>query len=376
MKMLNSWANGASKLFSVLFLLFIFLLAIQLLGDCFHLLGNDFSVELVKTTSDPFVGLFVGILSTVLVQSSSVTTSVIVGLVSGGALSVHNAVPLIMGANIGTTITSALVSLGHISRQKEFEKAFAGATMHDFFNLITVLILFPIELMTGFLAKTASYLSGFLYGFETSHQFESPIKIIIKPAAKFIKHSLLDLTGDPKLTGIFIFFLTLVGIFASLFFLVKILKSTLVQKIKIFVDRVFSSSGMLTMLIGIIITVMVQSSSITTSFMVPLIATGILSLEHAFPLTLGANVGTTVTALMAALVGNIAGLTIALVHLLFNVVGILIIYPIPKIRRIPIWCAITLAKVAVQRRVFALVYIFVVFVFIPLAFILVSRFMK
>ena len=80
-------------------------------------------------------------------QSSSASTSVIVGLVASGALGVEQAVPMVMGANIGTTVTNTLVSLGHVRQSAEFKRAFAAATVHDFFNVLAVSILLPIELI-------------------------------------------------------------------------------------------------------------------------------------------------------------------------------------------------------------------------------------
>lgn len=366
------YSGGLVKVAAILSLLFLFLLSIQLLGDSFHLLGNAFSVALFQTTSNPFSGLFVGILATVLVQSSSVTTSIIVGLVSGGGLTVTHAVPMIMGANIGTTVTCTLVSLGHISREREFERAFAGANMHDFFNLMAVMLLLPLELLTGFLAHLAAFFADIAYGFEVG-SFHSPVKALVKPPAKWLSHMLTNVMGEPKTAGILMLVLAICGIFVALFFLVTLLRSSMIDRVKIYMDRVFASSAAITMVIGMLMTMLVQSSSITTSIMVPLIATGILTLEHAFPLTLGANVGTTVTALMAALVGNVAGLTIAFVHLFFNVCGILLIYPVPAIRRIPISCARWLAAIAARRRVLAVCYILFVFLVIPCLCIVASR---
>ncbi len=91
------------------------------------------------------------------------------------------------------------------------------------------------------------------------------------------------------------------------------------------------------MLFGLLITVLVQSSSITTSLAVPFAGAGILTLIQIFPYTLGANIGTTITAMLAALaVGEISAVTVAFAHLLFNICGIALIWPLPAIRRIPL----------------------------------------
>ncbi|MEZ5392963.1 MAG: Na/Pi symporter [Bryobacterales bacterium] len=146
----------------VLALLFLFLLGVHGLGDGFKLLGRDLLDAFFRATSNPIVALMVGLLATTLVQSSSVTTSMIVGLVAApeNPLPVATAIPMIMGSNIGTTVTNTIVSLAHIGRKDEFRRAFSVATCHDFFNYMTVLILLPLELMTGYLQKTATWLAA------------------------------------------------------------------------------------------------------------------------------------------------------------------------------------------------------------------------
>jgi sodium-dependent phosphate cotransporter len=130
--------------------------------------------------------------------------------------------------------------------------------------------------------------------------------------------------------------------------------------------------GMIGLSLGIVVTIAVQSSSITTAILVPLAASGVLTLRSAYPVTLGANVGTTITALLAAMAASRPeALTIALVHTLFNMTAIAIIYPLRVIRDIPVRAAELLAKLAVYRRRWALAYVVTVFILIPLIGILV-----
>ena len=117
---------------------------------------------------------------------------------------------------------------------------------------------------------------------------------------------------------------------------------------------------------------MVQSSSITTSLVVPLAGAGVLSLRQIFPFTLGANIGTTVTALMASLTGTVSALIAAISHLLFNVIGIVVIYGIPFLREIPIYCAEKIAEKAVENKLVPILYLVTIFVVLPLLIILVS----
>ena len=154
-------------------------------------------------------------------------------------------------------------------------------------------------------------------------------------------------------------------IFFSLYFLVKVMRSTIRSRVEGFITNVLGSNAVLAMAVGAIATVMVQSSSITTSLLVPLAGAGVITLGQAFPITLGANMGTTITALLASLAVSgpnaIFGIQIAFVHLLFNVSGILLVYPIQKIRRILLTGPRWLADWAYQARWIAVVFILLMF---------------
>jgi len=354
-------------------ILYVFLLGIELLGASFELLGRSLVETLMTATSDPVTGLVLGILATALVQSSSVTTSITVGMVSAGALPISNAVPIVMGANIGTTVTNLIVALSQIARTREFERALSAAVVHDFFNLLCVLVFFPLELATGFLHRSAHALSGVFYGTRSIH-YESPLKAILKPVAHALKDFVTGGLGmPPKAAGAVLMALAFGCIFFSLFYFVRLMRRAVASDVENILDKVFSRSGYIALLAGFIITAIVQSSSMTTSLVVPLVAAGLLSLEAAFPLTLGANIGTTFTAILAALAGNVAGLTIAFVHLLFNVSGVITFYVIKPMRRIPLLLAIWFASIAIKRRWLALVYVLVVFYLIPAIYIIISR---
>ena len=128
------------------------------------------------------------------------------------------------------------------------------------------------------------------------------------------------------------------------------------------------------MLVGLVVASAVQSASITTSIMVPLAAAGVVTLRNIFPVTLGANVGTTITALLAALAsGSVDALTIALVHTTFNVIGILILYPMPSVRAIPLRAAERMADLAVERHTMAVAYVITLFIVIPLIGVAIFR---
>jgi solute carrier family 34 (sodium-dependent phosphate cotransporter) len=345
-------------------LLFIFLVGVKGLGDGFNLLGRDLVDAFFRATSSPFIGLIVGILATTLVQSSSVTTSMIVGFVAApdNPLPLANAIPMIMGANIGTTVTNTLVSLAHISRPQEFRRAFAAATCHDFFNYFSVIVLLPLEMMTGFLRHGAEALTELLVGLGTSGvKYESPLSSLLKATFTPVRQLVEAITARQQFQAVIIITLSATLIFVSLMLLVRVMRSLLQARVEMGLMGALSRSGTLAMLVGIIVTVMVQSSSITTSLLIPLAGAGIITLEQVFPITIGANIGTTITALLASLAATgdhaAAGITIALVHLLFNVSGTLLIYPLPAIRRLPMTAARKLADIAVRSRPLAIAYV-------------------
>lgn len=351
------------KIIGIIACVYFFIVGIGGMGHSFKLFGAEFADKVLKTTASPFVGLFIGILSTALVQSSSTVTSIIVGMVAAGAISIEGAIPMVMGANIGTTITNLLVSLGHITRSDEFKRAFAAATVHDAFNWIVVLVLFPLELMTGILAKIATVLAN-SFASMGGMKIANPLKAATKPVIKTISGIVQD---QPIVMLIVSVLLT----FAMLYLIVKILRSLVLEKVqKMFDEHIFKNAGR-AMLFGLVLTVAVQSSSITTSLIIPLAGAGVLRLIQILPYTLGANVGTTVTAMLAALsTGEVAATTVAFAHLMFNILGIVLVWPIEKIRNIPIKIAEWLAEMSVKNRLIPFGFIFVIFFGIPLVLIL------
>lgn len=340
-------------------LLLCFFVGLDLMGLSFKLFGKGLAEELVARTANPFVGLFIGVLATTLVQSSSTTTSMTVGLVAAGALTVEGAIPIIMGANIGTSVTNTLVAFGHVTRPEEFRRAFAGATVHDFFNWLSVLILLPLEIATGYLAKVSGFLSSVLEG-SGGIKLLNPLKMVVRPVAEQVS----ALTGD---SGLISLLLGVGLLFFALRYLVVLLRLIASGKAEELLHRTLFRSALAAVSAGIVVTVMVQSSSITTSVMIPLVGAGVITLKQAFPFTIGANLGTTITAMLAALAtGNPAAVTVAFAHFVFNVTGTLLIYPLEPIRSIPLAMARWLADLAVRNRLLAVVYIVTVFYGLPL----------
>ena len=365
------------KTIAIFAILYLFLVSIGMIGSAFKGMGKEFAVQLIQSNAGPLIGLFIGILATSIIQSSSTTTSLVVGMVAAGTfgddfrIAVAAAVPYIMGANIGTSITNLIVSLGYIVNKNEFRRAFSASIVHDFFNVMSVLILFPMEMAFGLISKSASWLAELLVGSE-SFSFNSPIKLITDPAVAWVKELFKqqEIINYNWLLLIVAFLL----LFLSLRYLSKLIRSLVIHKLEAFFDsHIFKTAGR-AMLFGVFITILVQSSSITTSLVVPLAGAGILRLEQIFPYTLGANIGTTITALLASLVsGTIAPLAVAFSHLIFNIFGIAIIWPIERVRNIPIITAKWFTEIAIQNKIYPIIYILVVFFIVPLTLIFLVR---
>lgn len=334
------------------------------MGSSLKLFGKGFSETLISTTTNPFIGLFIGILATSIIQSSSSTTSIVVGMVAAGALTIENAIPIVMGANIGTSVTTFIAAFPQINRGAEFKRAFAAATVHDFFNIMSVVILLPLQLYTNFLGKIST-LFGEMFQNVGGLSFLSPIKALTKPVVAIFKDAM-----GPDLAWL-MFIIALLFLFAALKYMVDALKILVVSKAKTWFDKYLFKTQIRAFLVGLILTFMVQSSSITVSLMVPMAGAGLLTIYQIFPYTLGANIGTTLTAMLAALItGNIAAVVVAFSHLIFNILGLMIWWPLKKI---PIVIAQKFSEISTKNKIIPVGFVIFVFFLMPLIVIYLSN---
>ncbi|TET68821.1 MAG: Na/Pi cotransporter family protein, partial [Candidatus Aminicenantes bacterium] len=339
---------------------YTFLLCINLLGSSLKLLGGGFASQLINATSNPLVGLFIGILSTSLVQSSSFTTAMVVTLVGTGSLSIVNAIPIIMGANIGTTVTNTLVSLAHITRKREFGQAFSAAIVHDFFNILCVIVFFPLEIYFHIVEKISYFLARTFEG-AGGLKMTSPLKIILEPASRLVEGSLAH-------KPLILFLFSLILLFSALTVLVAMTRSLMSKKAELFLDKYLFGTAGKSFLLGLLLTAVIQSSSVTTSLVVPLVGAGLLTLGKIYPYVLGANIGTVVTAILASWVtGSFAGAQAAFAHLSFNVLGICLWYPL---RGVPLGLTEGFSSFIKGKRFLALIYLIFGFFLLPLFLIL------
>lgn len=344
---------------AILLAVVVFLFALNLLSHAFKMMAGGTAEQIIAVTANPFISLFIGLLITAIIQSSSTTTSMIVAAVAAGSLDMTHAVPMIMGANIGTTLTSTLVALGFISKKKEFRKALAAGTVHDIFNVLTTVVLLPLELYYGFLSDLAWNLSGyvalltddgpgdqFIYGFWNDL---APVQWVV------------NVVGNLWLVLLLAFAL----LFGSIKALAHYIYELFIGRFKEDFERILFSTPLKSFAFGTFLTATVQSSSITTPLVVPLIATGKISLRKCFPYILGANIGTTITAMLAALFHSNAAISIALVHVLFNLFGVLLFFPVKFLRNIPLSLAQLLGRFTSRNRLVGFLYILLTFFLLP-----------
>lgn len=463
--MISTFAATAMRLLGILFFLYSFLCSLDLMGTAFKIVAGRQAGGMFGAITNPISGLTVGIIGTVLLQSSSTTTSIIVSMVGSGIMTVQTGIPVIMGANIGTSVTNSLVSLTYAADREQFRRAFSGASIHDLFNILSVAVFLPLEVITnsinggngGLLFLSSEAMTSGLQGLQKKGtKWKGPLKRIVSPLVtalvKIDKGVISDYSiGYPTAqlcqsflcpeqdcyyefytgtsedsclgipcadrgscqsdevkinycgnstvdevclkaaqqyfndleivvggaihdsgltdnsTGWLLLALSVTLLCLCLLGLVKTLTSLLSSMSENCVRRAFHINPYLAILVGTGVTVLVQSSSVTTSALVPLVGVGVLPLENMFPLTLGANIGTTATGLLASMVSTKrAALQIALVHLIFNILGILVWFPLPFMRRVPLAGAVWLGTKAERYRWLPFMYNLVTFILVPL----------
>ena len=323
------------KICVVILTLYIFLLSIKLLGHSFKLFGKGFAETLIQMTSNPFAGLLIGIVATSLIQSSSTTTSIVV------------------------------VSFGHITNRIEFKRAFSSSVVHDFFNILAVIVLFPLEIYYNIITRVAVQMEVLFSGAGGYKAF-NPLKAIIDPVINVFD----NLFSYLPYTHIMLMIFSIILMFFALTKLIKTMRSLILTQLEIIINDYLFKNALTGLLFGILMTIFVQSSSITTSMIIPLAGAGVVTIRQLFPYTLGANIGTTVTALLAAMTTqNDIAVTVAFSHLVFNIFGIVMLYPF---REIPIRLAEWVGEIASvsSKNLTLFIIVYILLHFIPVIFII------
>lgn len=362
----NRWKIVTKNTAYILAALIIFLFTLDLMIASLQHLGKDAAEVIILATSNPFTGLFIGLLVTALIQSSSATTSMVVALVASGSISMEGAIPIIMGANVGTTITSTIVSLGFITKKKEFRRAVSIGTYHDFFNILTVVILFPLEYYFGFLSGLAHAIATDL--FDQPVAWKGSFTLLgpgFHPIIEFIV-TLID-------NGFILAILSIALLFGSILFFRKVLSQTLGFGSQERFRQFFFKNELKSFAWGLLTTAAIRSSTVTTSLVVPLVAKKIVKLKAAMPFVLGANIGTTITAFIAAMFNSNAAISIAIAHFLFNAIGVCLFFPLPFLKEIPMKLADGLGRLTLKYRLAGFLYVLLTFFFIPFSLIYFNK---
>lgn len=359
----SRWKTILRNTAYILGALLIFLFSLELMLSSLQHLGKAAAETIILATSNPFTALFIGLLTTAIIQSSTATTSMTVALVASGSLTLESAVPIIMGANIGTTITSTIVSLGFLPKKKEFRRAVAAGTYHDFFNILTTVILFPLEYNFQFLSRLSHFIASTFF-----HQPPGSAQgnfSMLGGGLSFMTDWLVTAIGN----GFVLIVLSLALLFGSILFFRKVLTNLLGFGSPERFRQFFFRSPLKSFAWGALTTAAIRSSSVTTSLVVPLVAKKVVKLQGAIPFILGANIGTTISAFLAAMVNSNAAISIAMAHFLFNLIGVIVFLAIPVVRELPVRLARGLGRLTLTYRLAGLVYLLVLFFFLPFTLI-------
>jgi sodium-dependent phosphate cotransporter len=423
--------------------MYLFFIGLALIGAAMKVISGPVVNDAFNhIKNDPLQGLATGILVTVLVQSSSTTTSITVVLTALEELTVNDAIPVILGANIGTSVTSTLVAMAHMGSKdkQEFPRAFAGAVVSDVFNFLGVVVYLPLHLLTKlFNAESKGFLEVVAQAVvpeqkEKGGKIPNPIKYITRPVVELIIKRNKDVyqtlteggaphlgrttnfknkfgidynvgTNETKLAlatkiynekvlggkvlkggllgelsdvagGVVGLVLAIAILIAALSIIVAALKKITMGSAKQSIEKALNMNSYLAVFIGILATIAVQSSSIITSTLVPLIAVGTLRVRQSLPLCIGSNIGTCATAMIAAAsTDNIAlGLRIGVIHLLFNILTFVTFFPLEKVRNIPIHIAEAFGRSAAFNKAVPAVYMIYCYMAVPLVVFIVGMY--
>ena len=341
----------------------LFFLSIQLMGVALKHMGGDMAQYISQATANPFIGLFIGLLATAILQSSSTTTSMTVAAVAAGTLSLQNAIPIVMGANIGTTLTSTIVSMSYIAKGKEFRKALSAGSVHDIFNILLVIMLFPLEYHFGMLSTQSQKMTSIV----TFDKVGTSEPIFLSISTNSLLTNVVEWVGP-----IFSLLLAFGLLFGTVKLISSILSKVLIGDAKDLFKEVVFKNTRRSFGWGVLLTSVIQSSSITSSLIVPLVATSRIKLKRAFQFLLGANLGTTITALLAALFRSESAISLAFAHFLFNAIGVLLFLALPFLPKLTVNLAKKLGAITLQYRIVGFAYIVLVFFILPFTLIYFS----
>lgn len=374
---------------------YLFFLAIQMLGTGMKTSFKEPLKHFLHEHGDQFtelVSFVIGILGTALIQSSSSVTSMGVVLVQEGVMPIAIAAGIVHGANLGTSVTSSMVAFATETRPLTgrplrdlrillfeprgpgFRRAVGAAVVHDMFNITMVTaILLLLELPFEAILRVSEHGATWMAAMATSSDTMLDVLAVVSPATytKPVTQALIGV-GLPgwllALAGLPLLLFALQGFSRRMKALV--MDGVDLDDLSAVGDTLLGRHPFDTFVRGLIVTILVQSSSATTSMVVPLAAMGFFGVRRVFPFILGANIGTTATALLAA-TGGLgqdgfhAGMTIALCHLLLNTLAVVMVVLLPSLTPRIIGAADVLAEKSAETPAVLLGYLFALTVVTP-----------
>lgn len=313
----------------------VMILAIYLILDGAFGLGSAGVARLFDLATHPVIGLLIGIIATASIQSSTAVTALTVTAVGTGGITVSVAVPIILGANIGTTITASIVAFGYLGDRPSFRRAFTAASLHTWYNTIFGLAAFVLEMLFHPLSRLASLVSVSVVGEPTEsgrglYQLYSPLVDALGV------DGLLGSLSDRRLAAVLAILAGTLLVLGAIRFINAQLAVLTAATTRTLLERSSGASDALGVTSGALVTMSVNASSVTVSSLLPFAVARTLTRREVLSIILGANVGTTLMSLLAALAvpGPLGVLAVqaALVHVTFNVVGTLILLIVRPLR--------------------------------------------
>lgn len=342
--------------------------------------GSAVQAILDASFSTPATALLSGIVITSLIQSSSATIAIVVATVGAGVISVEQSVFILMGANIGTTITNTIVGLALSHQPDEFRRMAPSILVDDVYKILNVTLFFVIENATGLLHKLSV---GFVAFLETStavssalEGFPDLIDLITEPIVVGLVSAISLLPLSIGIHALLLGFLFFVMLVLSLSLMGETLEHYLHDRSREMLNRVFcgkyASFG-----IGFALCWLLQSSSVTVSLILPLVAQNAIMLPAVYYYSIGAALATTCDAgqIISYLKFGPLGLTAGMVHILLNIFGAVLFLTVPGLRSLPIAIAEHLGGMMCRYRHAPLLlvgYVGLLFFGIPLLVIFVS----
>lgn len=355
----GKYKNAAISLLAIYF----FISSIVLIKSSAVIMGESLAEKIVLLIKDTTSGVFSGWITTALLHSSGAFDSIIVAFVSSGVMPLSLAVATIIGAEIGTTVTPFLVSvLGYVRKKKQLSASFNVTMTHVLYNLFTLLIFYPAELFLGVFTNIA--LKG-------SNIFVKVTWLRYVPDLLDVATPWVDVLLDfiPAWIGLILGGLILIvalwGVeryMTAIFSMPKswnLIRATFTRPLRAF-------------LAGFLFTILVPSTTVMVSLLVPLAASGVIRPEYyILPYILGANIGTVFDVMIAALAtGDPVSLGVWLVHLAINLIGAIIFFPLLKhFSRLVRWTSEAIAQ-SPRRTLLVTVVFHAVPVLILLAYFL------